>query len=578
MRKMRFRTLISVLTATTLMAGMLTGCQSKNTEEPTKPQETGGTATSDTSASADGGEGNQDVVYDYFDPSQVTEPITIEYMKKLDEELEWKDKTDPITLDVFYNAPAGYEYPGWGNDMVSQEITNRTGVSLNFTFAQTTENEQLNTLMASNKLPDLIVTSDNAIRAKLIEEEMVYSLDELIDQYCPRFRTIIPKRQNILFTEADGKMYTLANWFGDPQMMKDIKGRLPAGAGLVINKEMYAELGSPKMDTLDEYFDVLMMAKEKWPDMPYYVFDSYNGMDDLISRIYGGQNMKVIEDDKVHMNFRDESYQNAIKFINKLYRAGLYNPENFAVTSEQYVEAIKNNKIFSHWGWCANIMAYDMTMDTVYEVVEVPEVEGYEYRITDMTGSMGLGSVYISKNCKDPERAILLLEFLASMEGQLLNYYGVEDRDFTIEEGVCRRSDEIEAARADFSKFTQEYGIVLGMNNLGVVGNFIDHNGYYWSGKTNPLYNGLYKYEDEARDEFINTCITIPAGDTEMAVVESNIMKLWQTYRPKFFLAESEEACMEEYNKFIKEAESIGLNDLEEAYTTRYLELKNAGF
>ena len=63
---------------------------------------------------------------------------------------------EPVTLTAFVNSvmmPTDWK---WGDDPTSQKITELTGVTLDIQYATTTDNMELNTMLASGeKLPDL---------------------------------------------------------------------------------------------------------------------------------------------------------------------------------------------------------------------------------------------------------------------------------------------------------------------------------------------------------------------------------------------------------------------------------------
>jgi len=594
--KMKYKLLkkaLPIITAFLLVLSLLTSCggnaggaggqtTAQATEQATtKAAEKPTTKAAETTTAKTEAATTQDVVggeRKLLDPRKISEPITIEYMKGLDAGLEWKSDTSPITFDVFFNGPAGYDWPGWGKDMVSAEILKRTNVTLNYTFAATSDNEQLYTMLAAQQLPDFIFSGSNEVRARLVNEEVIQPLDDLIDKYTPNFWSIIPIREKILWSEPkDGKMYTFPCWFGDPQMIKFIKGRLPTSTGMVINNAQHKELGSPSYATLDEYFDMLMQAKTKWPDMSYYAYDT-GDMLYVVSRIYGGSHPNTIKNEKVHLYYRDESYKQACLFVNKLFRNGLYNEENFTITSEQFLTDVKAEKIYTFWGWTTGLMQYDMSMDTHYGVAKVPTAPGYKYSISDFGASIGGPTIYITIKNKNPERSIKHLEFLKSMEGQLLTYFGIEGRDFTIEDTVLKRSPEIEKAREDFVQFTRDYGIVNSINFWNQASNFVDNAGYYWSSFTNSLYKGLYTYDDVVVDDFMNMCLTIPSNDEDTLVIKSNLDSLLKEYRAKIITSKSEEECLAMYDEFISKAESTGLAKVEQVLTNRYLELKAADF
>ena len=61
---------------------------------------------------------------------------------------------DPVTLDWYINY-SWFSTP-WGENLVSQTITEETGVDIHFITPLGNESEKLNALIASDSLPDLI--------------------------------------------------------------------------------------------------------------------------------------------------------------------------------------------------------------------------------------------------------------------------------------------------------------------------------------------------------------------------------------------------------------------------------------
>ncbi len=68
--------------------------------------------------------------------------------------------------------------------MVSEKITEETGVTVHFITPMGNETEKLNALIASDSLPDLITIGYWEPQVKtIIESQMVYSLNELAEDY-----------------------------------------------------------------------------------------------------------------------------------------------------------------------------------------------------------------------------------------------------------------------------------------------------------------------------------------------------------------------------------------------------------
>ena len=354
---------------------------------------------------------------------------------------------------------------------------------------------------------------------------------------------------------------------------------LTVGA-FTINTKVYEAAGSPSMKTLDEYKAALQVIKDKNPDIKFLIIDqmpdqpqeSQHNMVQMINRAYGGTDTKhIMPDGTVHFNFRDAEYLKAVKYVNDLYRSKLFNPETltFNLSSTQWDQALQNKKVFSAYGQSWNMYHYDMTETGEYLAFEPPQAPGVTMKIKNIaTGIADVGCV-LTKNCKNPERAIKYLEFCQSDEGQMLFYHGIEGVTYTIEEGMPKRAPEVEAAwNKDFAAMQQTYGI-LGPYQM-VNSNWTDEQYYYWMFKTNKFYSTTSAINDKyAYPERLEDLTQVDASSSEK-IIETKLYELWKTSYPKMILAKSEAECQAAYDTFIKQADSLGAPAVEKALTADY--------
>ena len=99
----------------------------------------------------------------------------------------WKSNTEsPVKFDWYINFSWFARH--WGDSQVSQYITKKTGVDVNFIVPAGNEAEKLNAMIAGDALPDLITLGwwEGQIPL-MIDAGLLYSLDELADKYDPYF-------------------------------------------------------------------------------------------------------------------------------------------------------------------------------------------------------------------------------------------------------------------------------------------------------------------------------------------------------------------------------------------------------
>ncbi|HOJ12417.1 MAG TPA: extracellular solute-binding protein [Clostridiales bacterium] len=497
-----------------------------------------------------------------------------------------KDGILPITFTAFIDRPVS-AWNGWGNDPVTKEVTRRTGVSVTVSSATTTDSTKLSAMIATDNLPDFIITRGKSpIQNVLSEQGYLLALNQLMDQYAPEMRKIVPKDLIGLYSNSEGNFYFYPDRFYDVDRVLSVEGYAGAGStNIRINLTLYEKIGKPPMATLDEYKEALKLIKTLLPDVQFPIYDGNivmphhnQNLAQFLNRIYGGTDTKSIaNDDTVHLNFKDESYLKAIQYINNLYREGLFNKENFTIQSEQFKEVINNDKLFTHWGPGWPIDSVRGTTDNPYWPIDPPQVPGIQLKIKSQAYSIGGGvCTSISKSCIDPARAIKYLEFMISDEGQLLFGWGIENKDYTYEENYPRYTQSAsDLMSADWDKYNREVG-AYNYNSAWILNGLTDVWASYWYAKTADKFimepgRIMKKY---AVNERLNDLTVLPLGAVDEILIETQIFELWKNSLPSMYLAETEAQCMTAYNDFINKAEKLGLNKLEQAYTEAYRNVK----
>ena len=114
-----------------------------------------------------------------------------------------KQEKETVTLDWYINY-SWFTTP-WGENLVSQKITQETGVNINFITPIGNETEKLNALIASDSLPDLITLGYWEPQVEqMISNQMVYALNELADEYDPYFWQVADPDVVNWYTKEDG--------------------------------------------------------------------------------------------------------------------------------------------------------------------------------------------------------------------------------------------------------------------------------------------------------------------------------------------------------------------------------------
>ncbi len=400
---------ISLLLAAVLLLGMTAGCGKQNGQAE---QTTSGTVAATTAETIAG----ESVTWD--SPG-----------------LTWKKDTSPVKYSLFLDIPWS-PVDVWGTDHVSQEVTKLTGISFEVTKAQDTNH--LGLLLASGDLPDSIFLFSKKERFE--SSTVSQPWDELIPKYAPEFDRLIDPSEKALATVDDGHYYTLYTHNRNQAYWDDPK--LPTSYGeatVMLRDDIMAELGNPKIESMDDFYTVLKQVAAKHPDYIPYLQPNVNST--ALSGWFGINSVGawfVDKNGKVGLPQGDkESFQPYLQYMNKLSREGLLSTEGLTYDFEKQKQAILAGKVFATAGQCFDVDVLNEELDKTpgntlrYTAVNKPFTVDGEIKYAPTFTSSGFAGFYITQKCKDPGRLVALMEFMKSPQGDQLTQWGVKDVDYT---------------------------------------------------------------------------------------------------------------------------------------------------
>lgn len=339
------------------------------------------------------------------------------------ENLEYKAKTDPITLSYYVN----FSWFGlnW-DDPTAERMTERTGVDLEFSKPVSDDGQKLNMMIAGNTLPDIMTLdrTDPAIQT-MIEADMLYPIDELIEQYAPQMKEILPEELLNNYKSEDGHTYVLTTWVqGEAWQKAALQYNQMIGTNQyvwAVREDYYEEIGSPEIKTADDFIAALEQMSANHPDkLAFYCADTAMSASTFSDRadlhnvgIQFGLNGSIsILDGAAKWAVRDPKFLEAIKFLNTLAGKGLLTKDCFIDSKDVQNARIQNGEVIAFSSTISDVSKIPAdNPDTRYVVVG--PLEGYQ---ETRTGAGWLATM-VPKTCKDPERAILFLEYCASVQG-----------------------------------------------------------------------------------------------------------------------------------------------------------------
>lgn len=484
----------------------------------------------------------------------------------------------PVVLDTFINHTwyTNEDFTG----RIPEKITELTGVTLNVTKAA--DETQLGLMIASGELPDLIFTSKELSR--LSNPDVSYAWNELIDKgYMPMFDQGEERIINAKSFSPDDNFYTILSAYGTKDDWNNSPTALLGGPGLIMRQDIYEEVGSPALDTVEDFRELLKTVKGKYPEMRPFIFNPIWKMTPF-KVAFGAQSdgrysYYYDNNGSIEYGIRSEGYIDFLKYANSLYREGLLTADNFAIKNESDVNGeFYGGRAFAMTWTAGALGGVQPKLQQNYPEASAALVTGLEtpHDPVLLNNTIGWSGVFISKNTKNVEAAAKVVDFLYSKEGRELTCYGIEGEDWTRgADGQVTLSDAMIDMRLNNpNKWESEWnkGFYFGKQleeNIagGILFNQVDSD-------INKMIIESSDYYKEIVD--INPLLKIiePKADTDERVIFDKLTKLIDEEEAKIIMSSSDEELMENYNQLIKIATKLGMEKLEAQLTEQYKALK----
>jgi putative aldouronate transport system substrate-binding protein len=283
---------------------------------------------------------------------------------------------DKITLTVLLVQTTGV------SDYVDNEFTKwleeKTNIHLEFDIApmdQAGNREKLNLVLASGKLPDIIMNFGIPLdqQQTLADQKLIIPVDDLIAKYGDEFNKVLKEypQAKDMFSLADGKMYSLPH-INDCYHCNNSQKAW-------IYKPWLDKLGLKMPTTTDELEQVLLAFKDKDPngngkadEIPWSGAQTgswHAALDQFIMNAFvlntslGAVPHMYVDNGVVKMAYAQPGWKDGIIYLNKLYNEGLIDPEVFTndMTKHKGLGEYPDTAImgFTQAGWPGDVHRLD---------------------------------------------------------------------------------------------------------------------------------------------------------------------------------------------------------------------------
>lgn len=488
------------------------------------------------------------------------------------------DEDGVITLTLFDKNSGSKTF----TDQVAEKIMADTGVRLSVENPSGDPGEKLNLMLAGGNYPDIVLMDQGEIVNRYIDAGALVELDGYIEQY-PGIAEMYG--DTLKKTRADdGHNYWLANWYGvEPD----------ASTGVLMRRDFLAEIvgeeraKSPEPFTQSEYLDILKQFKQLHPQidgkdtLPLTVVSSDDCGYGALRGMFGLKNYYKTPEGTLRHWARDPQFMEAMFFMNDLFTNGLLDREWIVNKDEQWKQKLSGGYVFSTFGAYWDTDDVNATLSLTYG----EDAKFYTYKIvadnisaSDTTyngrSTLGWDAIGITKNCRNVDAAMKLVDYLASEEGQYLLLWGIEGEHWNMENGVHVPNQEtFQGLLNDFEATSNETGIRkwtwFVKNGYGSDGTPYDLTTKYQTTDTAAFANEVFADGSDAWDTAELNGLD-PAGSTPLGLQWQKVADVMSQNTSKIVEAADHNAAAAAYSVMIDEMNASGLEACEEYISEQY--------
>lgn len=369
------RRVIAVLLAATMVVGM-TGCM--------KSGNAGGKAKDKKAQKA------VEIPEGLEDPYKET--VTISTVLPENAGIQWREG------DSYDDNPWYREYKERFNiEVVNDWVSNDYATKLNLTIAD-------------GNIPDVFCVNSQQLR-QLQEADLIWDLTEVYNKYASDLIKGYMEQESATFEtgKLDGKLY------GIPQLSY---GTIGYGSQIWIRKDWKEKANLPDPQTMD---DVLNIAKTFQKEHGGYGLTENQNLDcfKILATAWGAYPGIWVEteDGKLGYGSVQPEMKEALEAYSEWYKNGIVDPQFATKDLEKMLQGELNNEVgvspyYQYWGYDPGPnMVSNNGKDSIFEAYEIPSVNGEDVKIPVTFDN--LGYVVVSKECKNPEAVLKLLNYYA---------------------------------------------------------------------------------------------------------------------------------------------------------------------
>ncbi len=386
-----------------------------------------------------------------------------------------------------------------GNDPIRDKFYKKLNITIKpyqMTWGDYTQ--KISVWAASKNLPDL-TCSDTAFSEnfnKWVDGKVVAQVPDDLSAYPNLKATLeVNKEQAEMYKAKDG------HYYGIPKVQTADTRQGIANVEIILRKDWAQKVGVTKSpETVDEFIDTIQKIQNSDPDG--------NGRKDTVgltaysfpwmTSVFYGSEPGVVngyqwvwKDGKLTHGYNADNFLQAAKDINKMYKAGIIDPDLPSLKGEEGRDKFKNGKAaaYGHSNTSAGFQNLEVMATKNGKKLSDVLMNVYPFKNLDGNFYYNPATVYWSETyfkygmkADKMDTCLALLDYMLSDEGHTLLSNGIEGEDYTkdADGNIVMKTD----ADGNIPDFGKKYPFTK-------IGNLAYWTGYYED--TNPVYSDEVK-------------------------------------------------------------------------------------
>lgn len=320
---------------------------------------------------------------------------------------------------------------------IYQQIKDELGIEIEWVML---DEDKYNVLASGGDLPDIISVYQGTL-GSLIDNQQLLELSDLLENYGQDTRKRMGELSLANLESNYGGIYCLPI----SHSLREILHTAASYDGFKMRMDIYHEIGAPEMENEDDLLNVIKQMqdyeRERTGENDIYGIGSWNIKDEAYcvalghgyysGPIYGSMLNLLTGDVEPGITDPDSAYWQGIEFFNKAWKMGLIDPNDMTAGEEYITSRMQGGKIMGMVSW-----GVEPEESLCGENAFIGYMAGPFRSIPDVYSQqnpLGNGEHYaraISSNCKNPERAMQLLNYLDTADGCRLAVNGCPGIDW----------------------------------------------------------------------------------------------------------------------------------------------------